>query len=76
MKVVAWDSSIDMLIVTEEILPGDDTIEIPEILFEDYTRNMLSLARVANKIREFKKEQERERFDDENNAPKVLKYKI
>lgn len=61
MKVVVWDSSIETLVVTEEIMPGDETIEIPDVLFQDYTRHMMALAKVSNKIRQFQREQERQR---------------
>jgi hypothetical protein len=61
MKVVAWDSSIETLIVTQEVMSGDETIDIPDTLFQDYTRHMNALANVANKIRQFQREQERSR---------------
>jgi len=61
MKVVAWDSSIETLIVTQEVMSGDETIDIPDTLFQDYTRHMKELSNVANKIRQFQREQERSR---------------
>ena len=76
MKVVAWDSSIETLIVTQEILSGDETIDIPDTLFHDYARHMKELSNITNKIRQFQREQERQKFDDNDYGPKVLRYKV
>lgn len=59
MRVTVWDSSMSILAVSDDVYPGDETIEIPDALYDQYSMQMLEFIRTMNKIREFQKEQER-----------------
>ena len=77
MKIVAWNDNVEVLVVSTDVLPGDETIEIPESLYSKYHDHFKSFVKIQNEIREFKKKQEKERdlFNDDSDV-KVLKYKM
>ena len=77
MKIVAWNDNVEVLVVSTDVLPGDETIEIPETLYSKYNEYYNSFNKIQNEIREFKKKQENERdIYSEDTEVKVLKYKI
>lgn len=77
MKIVAWNDNVEVLVVSTDVLPGDETIEIPETLYSKYNEYYNSFNKIQNEIREFKKKQENERdIYSEETEVKVLKYKI
>jgi hypothetical protein len=77
VKIVAWNDNVEVLVVSTDVLPGDETIEIPETLYSKYNEYYNSFNKIQNEIREFKKKQENERdIYSEDTEVKVLKYKI
>jgi hypothetical protein len=76
VKIVAWNDDVEVLVISTDILPGDDPIEIPDTLYSKYNYHFNSFVKIQNEIREFKKKQEKERdlFQEESGI-KVLRYR-
>ena len=76
MKIVAWNDDVEVLVLSTDIQPGDETIEIPESLYDKYHEHFESFVRIQNMILEFKKKQENERdIFNEDSGIKVLRYR-
>lgn len=66
MKVVIMQDTPEGLWVSDEVVAGDETVDIPEVLWVEYRRRALELAKTENQIRQFAREQERQRaYSDE-----------
>lgn len=66
MMVVIMQDGPEGLWVSDEVMPGDETVEIPEVLWVEYRRRVSELAKIENQIRQFAREQERQRaYSDE-----------
>jgi len=76
VKIAAWNDDVEILVISADIYPGDDPIEIPDSLYSKYHEQFESFVKIQNEIREFKKKQENERdLFDEDSGIKVLRYR-
>jgi len=79
MKVFLWESDLyPTLFVDSQPSPKDETVEIPETLFNRWSLSLKAFQDVQSEIREFQREQERrDKFRDleEDKGIRVLRYK-
>lgn len=61
MKVVVWETSANVLEISPYIMRNDESIEIPDAIYSKYQVAHAEYFRIMNQIREFQREQERER---------------
>jgi len=61
MKVVVWETNMNVVEVSPYIMPSDETIEIPDAIYSKYMIAHAEYFRIMNQIRQFQRDQERER---------------
>lgn len=60
IKAIVYEDG-DRLVVSTDIWPGDETIDIPPKLYDSYCEALTRLARLEKMILECQRQQERER---------------
>lgn len=62
MRVAIWSDNIEQIFISDEFLPDDVVFEIPESLYQSWRKAVDSLAKVEKQIKDFQRDQDRERF--------------
>lgn len=61
IKAVVYKDSSERLVVSTDLWPGDETVDIPPKLYEAYWEAYSKLERIENMILECQRQQERSR---------------
>lgn len=60
IKAVVYEDG-DRLVISTDIWPGDETVDIPPKIYESYCEALRTLGRLENIILECQRQQERQR---------------
>lgn len=61
IKAIVYLDSSNRLVVSTDIWPGDETVDIPPKLYDAYCEAYAKLVRIENMIAECQRHQERQR---------------